>query len=39
VGERCLEPGVRVTYAANGHFDDGGVKANYYLSGNCANVP
>jgi hypothetical protein len=26
--------GVRVTYAANGHFDDGAVKANYYLSGN-----
>jgi len=26
--------GVRVTYAANGHFDDGGVKANYYVSGN-----
>jgi hypothetical protein len=26
--------GVRVSYAANGHFDDGGVKANYYVSGN-----
>jgi hypothetical protein len=25
--------GVRVTYAANGQFDDGAVKANYYLSG------
>jgi len=25
--------GVRVTYAANGHFDDGAVKANYYVSG------
>jgi hypothetical protein len=24
--------GVRVTYAANGQFDDGAVKANYYLS-------
>jgi hypothetical protein len=28
--------GVRVTYAANGNFDDGGVKANYYVSGNGA---
>lgn len=26
--------GVRVTYAANGHFDDGAVKANYYLGNN-----
>lgn len=26
--------GVRVTYAANGHFDDGAVKADYYVSGN-----
>jgi hypothetical protein len=26
--------GVSVTYAANGQFDDGAVKANYYLGGN-----
>ena len=26
--------GVRVTYAANGQFDDGAVKANYYVGGN-----
>jgi hypothetical protein len=26
--------GVRVTYAANGHFDDGGAVAAYYQSGN-----
>jgi hypothetical protein len=26
--------GVRVTYAANGHFDDGGAVATYYQSGN-----
>ena len=26
--------GVRVAFAANGHFDDGGVKPNYYLSTN-----
>jgi hypothetical protein len=25
--------GVRVTFAANGQFDDGAVKANYYESG------
>jgi hypothetical protein len=28
--------GVRVTYAANGHFDDGGVKLDYYLSNSGA---
>jgi hypothetical protein len=28
--------GVRVTYAANGQFDDGAVKLNYYLSGSGA---
>ena len=28
--------GVRVTYAANGHFDDGAVKLDYYVSGSGA---